>query len=142
MAVYWSDTEPANLGEMTALPRSVRWESKTRGIQTSAIVNETNGGKRYGNFLFQRRTFPELIWEFPRDLAPLFEAIIETVGGPVRPLWLTLTGNFADVVKIRLDDDRFEPEAFAGEYDGEVQQWFRWSMRASYEVDPASDVQN
>jgi hypothetical protein len=137
MPAYWSLEEPANLGEMTALPRNGRWESRTRGIHTNAIVNETTGGKRYGNKLFRRRLLPGIIFEFPRELAAQYEAIIEATDGPVRDFWFTIDGNFDNVMNIRLDDDRYEPEiAFAANYNGTVQQWFSWTMRASEEVTP------
>jgi len=136
MPAYWSLEEPSDLGDMTQLPRNGRWESRTRGIHTNAIVNETTGGKRYGNKLFRRRLLPGITFEYPQEQSAQYEAIIEATDGPVRSFWFTIDGNFANVMEIRLDDDRYEPDTFPAHFNGTVQQWFRWTMRASEEVNP------
>lgn len=137
MPSYWSLASPANLGAMTALPRAGRWESQIRGRQVAAIVNETNGLARYGNKLGSRRLLPGIIFEYPTEYASQYEALFDAVEGPVKAFYFCIDSTFANLMHIRLDDDRMIPEfvAVVG-FDGTHQQWLRWVMRASEEITP------
>jgi hypothetical protein len=136
MASRWSITEPASINDMTQLPRAGRWESQTLGQQHESIVNETQRGVRYGSHLFKRQLLPGIIFEFPRELASQYQAISDATFGRVKPFYFVLDENhFEDLLYLRLDEDSFLPDVFGpGAFEGTMQQWFRWVMRASAEV--------
>lgn len=137
MSSYWSLAEPANLGEMTQLPRPGRWESQLRGRQVAAVVNETYGLARYGNKLGSRRLLPGVIFEFPTEYAAQYEDLFDTVQGPVLDFYFCIDDNFANLIHMRLDEDRMIPETVnVVFFDGTQQQWLRWIMRGSEEITP------
>lgn len=134
---YWSLEEPASLDDMTQLPRSGHWESRTIGVQRAVIVNETYGGKRYGNKLFTRRSIPGIIFEFPASMAPQYQAISDATEGRTKAFWFCIDDDFSNLIELRLEEDNFEPETFQpGNWVDGMEQSFRWVMRASEEVHP------
>ena len=141
MPSYWSLEEPATLNDMTALPRAGRWESQTLGDQRATIINETQGGVRYGYQLFERESLPGIIFEFPQAVASQYRAISRATQGRVKPFYFLLDGDDFNasppvLLYCRLEEDDFTPEVFGpGMYSTTLQQWFRWVMRVSAEVE-------
>lgn len=133
----WSITQPASANDMTQLPRNGRWESQLIGDRRGSIVNETNRGVRYGYTLFVRESLPGVVFEFPRELADAYRAISLATFGRVKPFWFLMDGDdFGGLLYVRLDEDQFEPDFVSvAQYNGTLQQWLRWIMRASTEVE-------
>lgn len=138
----WSQTEPTVIGDLTLLPRNGRFESPRVGNQRSTILNVTNGGVRTGYVLHERETasvrgFSQYIFEFAAAQVAAYKAIDDYAHGRAVDFWFVPdSSNMADKIHCRLEDDEFLPEVVEKrEFNGVVQQWFRWTMRISAEVE-------
>lgn len=138
----WSTTEPTVIGDLTVLPRNGRFESPRVGNQRATILNVTNGGVRYGYVLHERETatvrgFSQYVFEFAADQVAAYKAIDDYAHGDVVPFWFVPdSSNMADRIFCRLVDKEFQPEvAKERTFGAAVQQWFRWTMRISAEVE-------
>lgn len=138
----WSPDEPTVIGDLNLLPRNARFESPRIGNRRASIVNETNGGVRTGYVLFERETstvrgFSQYVFEFAAGQVAAYKAIDDYAHGDVVDFWFVPDSSvMSDKIHCRLVDKEFLPEvAKERTFNGSTQQWFRWTMRISAEVE-------
>jgi len=131
----WSTTEPADIGDLTLLPRGFMWNSDPNGVMAEIIRNVTTGGKRYDGFLFERE-LREYNFHYPQDENSQFVAMYRAARAQ-DIYFVPDSDNMAGVIRVRLEEPNYLPKntGAPGHINDSMQMWFMWTFRISTEVD-------
>lgn len=127
----WSITLPTVLGDLTLLPRNIRWDSNPNGVLADINTNVTTGGERYSTLFFERQLL-ELNVRFPQEENAAFKAMY--VAGRADDIYYVPdSDDMSTVYQVRFEDPNYLPRNIGtpGATNGSMQMWFDWTFRIS-----------
>lgn len=129
----WSTTEPTVIGDLTLLPRGVRWTSNPDGVIADLNTNVTTGGERYTTLFFERELH-ELTVRFPASEKAQFRAMY-TAGRADDIYYVPDSDDMSTVHQVRFEEPNFLPRNVGDPggwfSEGTMQMWFDWTFTIS-----------
>ena len=127
----WSSTLPTVIGDLTLLPRNIRWDSNPDGVMADINTNVTTGGERYGTLFFERELH-ELTVRLPASEKPQFRAMY-TAGRTDDIYYVPDSADMGTVYQVRFEDPNFLPRNIGtpGDFEDSMEMWFDWLFTIS-----------
>jgi len=127
----WSTTLPTVIGDLTLLPRNIRWDSNPGDVMADVNTNVTTGGERYGTLFFERDVY-ELNVRFPADENEAFKDMYRA-GRADDIYYVPNSADMSTVYQVRFEDPSYRKRNIGGpgHIRGSMQMWFDWTFTIS-----------